>query len=326
MKDKIWEYHNPTFEFTKELPLSIEISPWGGHSFFAYDLVANMKPKRIVELGTFKGNSLFAFTQAVKDFRLETELHAIDTWEGDEHAGFYDNKVYDLFKKIKNKYYNKQNIIEHKKFFDEAIDDFKDNSIDILHIDGLHTYDAVKHDFETWLPKLNKDTGIILLHDVCEKRDDFGVYKLWDELKNKYFTITISEYHGLGVLSINKDLIKEEKSSLENYYNSIEKNVLYKNQIKNYLKNLELKEKDNILLNKRIQEKEEDNILLNKRIKKEEENNILLNKRIQEIEREMHKKTQKINELDTELEEFRSFKQGKIWVFLEKYRSLRKKN
>jgi hypothetical protein len=89
-------------------------------------------------------------------------------------------------------------------YFDEAVDKFEDNSIDILHIDGLHTYEAVKHDFETWFPKVKKKTGIILLHDVCEKSDDFGVYKLWEELKKKYKTITFEHYHGLGVLFLSK--------------------------------------------------------------------------------------------------------------------------
>lgn len=193
-----WEIHKPQFEFTKELP--IESSAWSGHYFFAYDLVANTKPNVIVELGTHKGNSLFSFAQAIKDLNFETELHGVDTWEGDEHAGFYGEEVYEIFLEIKDKYYKDVNIIPHKMLFDEAVEKFDDNTIDILHIDGLHTYEAVKHDFETWLPKVKKDTGIIVLHDVCEKANDFGVYKLWEELKKKYKTVTFEHYHGLGVL------------------------------------------------------------------------------------------------------------------------------
>jgi hypothetical protein len=197
-----WEINNPQLEFTKELP--IESSAWIGHYSFAYDLIANTKPKVVVELGTHKGNSLFSFAQAIKDLNLKTELHAVDTWEGDEHAGFYGEEVYETFLEIKDKYYKDVNIIPHKMYFDEAVDKFEDNSIDILHIDGLHTYEAVKHDFETWFPKVKKKTGIILLHDVCEKSDDFGVYKLWEELKKKYKTITFEHYHGLGVLFLSK--------------------------------------------------------------------------------------------------------------------------
>jgi hypothetical protein len=199
---KKWRLRKPEFEFITDLP--IESSAWSGHYFFAYDLVAATKPKVIVELGTHKGNSLFSFAQAIKDFELKTKIHAVDTWEGDEHAGFYGEDVYKTFLDIKNRYYEDVNIIPHKMLFDKAIEDFDDNTIDILHIDGLHTYNAVKHDFETWLPKVKKKTGIILFHDVCEKSDDFGVYKLWEELKKKYKTITFGHYHGLGVLFLNE--------------------------------------------------------------------------------------------------------------------------
>jgi glycosyltransferase involved in cell wall biosynthesis len=193
-----WKTYNPHFSFTTPLPS--ESSAWSGHYNFAYDLVANIKPEFIVELGTHKGNSLFSFAQAIKDFNLKTELHAVDTWKGDEHTGYYGEEIYETFSEIKDTHYKKANIIPHIKLFDEAVNEFKDNSIDILHIDGLHLYKSVKHDFETWLPKVNKKSGIIILHDVCEKTDDFGVYKLWEELRTKYNTITFKHYHGLGVI------------------------------------------------------------------------------------------------------------------------------
>jgi hypothetical protein len=86
-----------------------------------------------------------------------------------------------------------------RKNFDEAANEFESNSIDLLHIDGLHTYTAVKHDFDTWFPKVKKD-GIILLHDIFISRDDFGVYKFWEELKSEYKTIEFYQSYGLGVL------------------------------------------------------------------------------------------------------------------------------
>lgn len=217
-----WIYQKPTFEFIKYLP--IESSAWSGHYFFAYDLVSNINPKVIVELGTHKGNSLFSFAQGIKDNNLSTELHGVDSWEGDEHAGLYPEEIYDSFIDIRKRLYPDVKIIPHRMYFDEAVDSFKNGSIDILHIDGLHTYEAVKHDFETWLPKVEKNHGIILFHDVCEKKEDFGVYKLWEELKEEYKTLTFEQYHGLGVLFLNKNMndIPEELISIwPEYYRSL---------------------------------------------------------------------------------------------------------
>ena len=199
----MWKYYNPTFEFRSEMPLNLAYAPWGGHSYFAYDLVANTKPKLIVELGTYKGNSLFAMAQAVKDLKLNTSLRAVDTWQGDAHSGFYGDEIWKTFNKALE-HYKDLDIHPHRMLFDQARDKFEDGSIDILHIDGLHTYEAVKHDLDNWSPKV-KSNGIVMFHDIAETGRDFGVYRLWEELEGVN-TLAFPFYHGLGVVFLGNKL------------------------------------------------------------------------------------------------------------------------
>jgi len=195
--DKLWNYYQPTFEYEK---IFNDLKwPWAGHKYFIYDFIRNLKPRSIVELGTHKGTSFFSMCQAVKDGKLKTKLYAIDIWKGDEHAGFYDETIFNEVVKIKKTYYSKQNIFLLRSLFDDAVSRFKNNSIDLLHIDGLHTYNAVKHDFDNWFKKVKKN-GVIIFHDTNEKKDDFGVYKLWNKLKKEYKTLEFSHSHGLGIL------------------------------------------------------------------------------------------------------------------------------
>jgi glycosyltransferase involved in cell wall biosynthesis/predicted O-methyltransferase YrrM len=192
-----WKYHLPVFEVDYYDP-SARVSTWSGHTNFAYDLVQFMKPDKIVELGTYLGGSFFSFCQSVKDSNLPTTCVAIDTWQGDLHSGFYSEDIFLRVSMIRNMYYS--NICELiRSTFDEALHLFEEESIDLLHIDGYHTYEAVKHDYTTWLPKLKKE-GVVLFHDINVKERDFGVYKLWDEIKQHYPHMEFEHSYGLGVL------------------------------------------------------------------------------------------------------------------------------
>lgn len=284
---KNWKFYSPIFEFQKDL--SVLEAPWGGHNFFAYDLISNIKPKVVVELGTFKGYSLFSFAQAIKDKNLQTIIHPVDTWTGDKHAGFFGDEIYNTFKGIKDKYYKDVNIVIHKMLFDKAVNLFENNSIDILHIDGLHTYEAVKHDFETWLPKVKQKSGIIILHDISEIRDDFGVYKLWDELKKKYkYTLSFNHSHGLGVLFLGAQIFKINSQEFFNYYQN-KAEVQYN---KEYVR----------ILEKRIKDYQEEIIEYDKNLKIAFNERDTLKREILEYDKNLRIAIQQKEELRTQVE------------------------
>lgn len=173
---------------------------WCGHLPFAAWLVQQFKPEIFVELGTHTGNSFFTFCQAVKENSLPTRCYAIDTWQGDEHAGYYGDEIYGRVDAHTSEHYNGFARLL-RTTFDEGLNYFADNSIDLLHIDGLHTYDAVKHDFDTWLPKLGPG-AVVIFHDTNVRQNNFGVWQLWQELAQRYPAFEFLHSHGLGLLQL----------------------------------------------------------------------------------------------------------------------------
>lgn len=173
-------------------------SGWTEHVPLAMLLVEMLHPRVLVELGTQRGVSYCAFCQAVAETQLATRCYAVDTWMGDAHATYYKESVFQELHEHHRQYESFSKLL--RMTFDEALAHVPDRSVDLLHIDGLHYYEAVKRDYESWLPKLN-ERAVVLLHDTMETEDGFGVHQLWRELSGNFLSFNMEHGHGLGLLA-----------------------------------------------------------------------------------------------------------------------------
>src|SRR6478672_1923075 len=182
--------------FTRPMRL-VEPTSWVPHIPFAFWLIDALRPRTVVELGTHSGNSFSAFAQAVQVLGLESACYAVDTWKGDEHSGVYGEEVFQEWSSFHDPHFGSFSRLV-RSTFDDALTKFGEGSIDLLHIDGYHTYEAVRHDFESWLPKLSA-RGVVLFHDIDVRERDFGVWKLWEEITEKHLYFEFVHGPGLGV-------------------------------------------------------------------------------------------------------------------------------
>jgi len=170
---------------------------WKDHITFAQWIVKRKNPEVIVDLGVDWGYSTFCFS-----LPKIGHVYGIDSFEGDDFAGIHDTYNYVI---EKQKELQLDNITFIKGYFDDIAKNW-DKQIDILHIDGFHTYEAVKNDYDTW-SKFVKNDGIILFHDTMVFDIKFGVHKLFSGIKLPKTNFKFC--HGLGVVSKDQDLIDE---------------------------------------------------------------------------------------------------------------------
>jgi Methyltransferase domain/Glycosyl transferases group 1 len=177
---------------------------WLDHTPFAFWIVDALRPSTFVELGCQSGNSYASFAQAVQILGLPAACYGVDTWRGDPHAGFFDETVFEEWSAYHDRRFSTFSQLI-RATFDQAVEHFADGSIDLLHIDGYHTFEAVSHDFEAWRSKLSQ-RGVVVCHDINVRERDFGAWRLWERLRDDYPSFEFLHGHGLGVLGIGHDL------------------------------------------------------------------------------------------------------------------------
>jgi predicted O-methyltransferase YrrM len=163
-----------------------------------------LQPTRVLEIGTSYGGTLYLWTRAASP---DATIISIDL-PGGKFGGGYSQVRAPLYRRFAR---DKQ-VIHLLRADSHAPETqahvrkiFKNAKIDFLFIDGDHTYEGVRQDWEQYAP-LVRDGGLIAFHDIATNYEDTHVKRLWDEIKPGH---TYDEYvddpqgrFGIGLIRI----------------------------------------------------------------------------------------------------------------------------
>jgi cephalosporin hydroxylase len=171
------------------------------------EIVAELKPKVVLEIGTAGGGTLFLFTRVVDS---EAKIISIDLPGGSFGGGYPRWKIplYKSFSKEGQEIY----LIRRDSHDPQTLEEVKrilgGEKVDSLFIDGDHAYEGVKKDFEMYSP-LVRNGGIIAFHDIVPGLHECvgGVPKFWREVKSNYISREIVKDwnqggFGIGVIYV----------------------------------------------------------------------------------------------------------------------------
>jgi predicted O-methyltransferase YrrM len=136
----------------------------------------------IVEIGSWKGKSTHALLSGIPSTGA---VYAIDHWNGQLGDPDVDKNYYpevdekDVFDQFLRNTRDFNNLIPMKMTSMEALKMFKPGQVDMLFIDGSHTYEGFKKDFYGWREIPRK---LLCGHDVQWE----GIKKVLEESGLKY--------------------------------------------------------------------------------------------------------------------------------------------
>lgn len=196
LKRSLEEIKNQTFTPKEIMKLLFSnkkmslIRPWQYEEEFLnlLEQYYKLKPTYIMEIGTANGGTLFA---SCKLASKDATIISVDLPGGAFGGGYPDWKVpiYQEFSKTGQNL----NLIRASSHEAQTVQKVKDilkgNSLDYLFIDGDHSYDGVKKDFDLYSPLVKKG-GIIVFHDIAFHKDSLcEVDKFWRDIRAGYKTL-----------------------------------------------------------------------------------------------------------------------------------------
>ncbi len=165
-------------------------------------IIKKENPGRIFEIGTFDGRTTLNMAASSRDdcevFTLDLPREEVDRTR--HEIGSYDKTLID--KQIIGERIAKSNLACRRKIHqltgDSATFDFTPyyNTVQLVFIDGAHSYTYVLEDSKTALRLIGDGMGVILWHDY---RDDFPVAKAIDAFRRIHPDLAIFNIKETGL-------------------------------------------------------------------------------------------------------------------------------
>lgn len=189
---------NELFGLIKPMQVRSEISE-------LLKIVAEIKPKTILEIGTANGGTLFLLSRVAPE---DATIISIDLPGGKFGGGYpkWRSLLYKSFALPNQKIYLLRMDSHKEETLEKVRSILRGRKLDFLFIDGDHTYKGVKQDFEMY-SKLVQERGVIAFHDIVPgpKECVGGVPEFWKEIKEFHKIKELVECwdqggYGIGVL------------------------------------------------------------------------------------------------------------------------------
>lgn len=152
-------------------------------------LVRAKRPETVLEIGTYRGGSLWAWCRVASPDAL---IVSVDL-PGGAFGGGYDEAEVDRLR-AHARPSQTLHLIRADSHAPETLAEVRrllgDRQVDFAFIDGDHTYDGVKRDFEMYGPLVS---DLIAFHDTLPHNADSGcqVDRLWRELAENQTTASV---------------------------------------------------------------------------------------------------------------------------------------
>ncbi|MGQ9691608.1 MAG: class I SAM-dependent methyltransferase [Thermoproteota archaeon] len=170
-------------------------------------LLQKHRPKVTLEIGTANGGTLFLFSHIAPP---NATLISIDLPGGPFGGGYprWKAPLYKSFSRGRQRIYLLRADSHNPATLEKVMLILVNRKIDFLFIDGDHSYEGVKKDFEMYSPLVRKG-GIIAFHDIVPGSSENvgGVPKFWGEVKHGYgYREIIKDWNqggwGIGILYV----------------------------------------------------------------------------------------------------------------------------